>query len=128
MSDKTFTEDEMLHQTAREVMKYRMGDLEKRLASGDTYTAAGLAELKTRISQVITMIERQGTQEKESRRELKKEIESEFASKIDLERLENKLDKMWLKITISTSAIVGMGVFIGWLLTTANTAKTFIGH
>lgn len=128
MTEKTYTEDEAMHLVAREVAKQRMGDLERTVRDGETKTAVGLAELKTQIGHVILMIDKKSLEEDGIRKEFKKDIDKEFATKIDLQRLENKLDQMWLKITVSVAAIVGAGVFVSWLLGAANVTKTLMGH
>ena len=97
------------------------------LKQKQTDMEVSLAEIKGQIAQVITMIKEQNTKTEADQKEFKKEIENEFASKFDLERLENKLDKLWLRITVTVGTIVSAGLLIGWLLATANSIKTIIG-
>lgn len=121
------TETDAMHLVAREVAKQRMGDMERKINENDSKTSLALLEIKAQISQVITMIKEQTAKQEENRKEFKKEIEDEFASKIDLERLENKLDQMFLKITVTVGTLISVGLLIEWAVSVANGFKSLAG-
>lgn len=121
------SEADAMHLVAREVAKQRMSDMEKKINENDSKTALALLEIKAQIQQVITMIKEQTEKQEENRKEFKQEIEEEFASKIDLIRLENKLDKMFLKITVTVGTIVSGGLLVEWALSVANGFKSLAG-
>lgn len=128
MTDKTYSEDETMHLIAREVMKHRMEDLEKKLAAGELATAVGLAKIENHLGEVKIMIEKQSVKEDKSRGDLKKEIESDFASKTDFANLKKQIDDLVLKINWTIVLIIAAGGVIAWALSAANATKNLIGR
>lgn len=126
--DGMMSQDEAWHLVAREVAKQRMADMERKINENDSKTSIVLTDIKMQMAQVIEMIKQQTQKQEENKKELKKEIEKEFASKIELERLENKLDKLFLKITVTVGTLVAIGAVGSWILTAANGFKTLAGH
>lgn len=120
------TRDEAMHLVAREVAKQRMTDMERKIAENESKTSVALTKIELQVAQVITMIKEQNIKAIEDKKEFKKEIESEFASKIDLERLENKLDQLVLRITVTVGTIVSVGLLVGWLLSAASSVKGIV--
>jgi len=122
MAEKMFTEDEAMHMVAREVAKQRMSDMEKKISDNDTRTSIALAEIKTQIKHVINMIEKQTLEEDRTRKELKEEIEREFATKADLKIVETKLDGLVTKIAMVVGTLTAIGLVIKWFMEVANAA------
>jgi hypothetical protein len=118
MSDKVFTEDEAMHLVAREVAKQRMSDMERKIDQNDHKTTVALTEIKQQISQVIVMIDKQSLEQEKSDQSLKVEIEKEFASKLDLQRLESKLDSLSTRIYVAISVIAAVGAAVTWAIST----------
>lgn len=110
------TEEEAAHLVAREVAKQRMGDMERKISENENKVTISLAELKQQINQVMLMIEKQNVEQGKSSKELKEEIEKEFASKLDLQRVENKLDGLLMKITVVVATVSTIGAAISWFL------------
>lgn len=121
--EKTYTEDEAMHLVAREVAKQRMGDMEKKISDNDTKTSIALAEIKTQIKHVINMIEKQSLEEDRTRKELKEEIEKDFATKADLKAVETKLDGLIVKITMIVGTLTAIGMVAKWVIEMANAAN-----
>ena len=122
MTEKMFTEDEAMHLVAREVAKQRMGDMEKKISDNDTKTSIALAEIKTQIKQVINMIEKQSIAEDRTLKELKEEIERDFATKADLKAVETKLDGLVGKIAMVVGTLTAIGLVIKWVMEVAQAA------
>lgn len=122
-----YTESEAMHIAAKEVAKQRMGDIERRITENDTKSSVALVEIKSQITQVIYMIEKQNVEQEKSQKEFKAEIEKEFASKIDMQRLESKLDQLWMKITFTIAGVTAVGVFVAWALGIVNNYKHLVG-
>jgi septal ring factor EnvC (AmiA/AmiB activator) len=119
MAEKMFTEDEAMHLVAREVAKQRMSDMERKISDNDTKTSIALAEIKTQIKQVINMIEKQSIEEDHTRKELKEEIERDFATKSDLKVVEVKLDGLVTKIAMVVGTLTAIGLVIKWIMEVA---------
>ncbi len=120
MPEKVFTEDEAMHLVAREVAKQRMSDMERKIAENDHKVTVALTELKQQIAQVIIMIDKQSLDNDKNDKELKGEIEKDFASKSDLIRLENKLDSLSKSIHTTIAVIAIVGAVIAWVLNVYN--------
>ena len=102
-----YTETEVQHLVAREVMKHRMGDFEVKLSGVETSMSAMFAKLEASIHTVMIQITKSADLVKECREDLKREIDREYATKLEVQRLEGKVDKMWAKITVAVSLSVG---------------------
>lgn len=101
----TYTREEVDHLVAREVAKQRMADLERQIGSTNNEVVTMAAELKAQLTNIQRQIETQ-------RGEIKSEIKEDFATKMELLALESKVDKMWLKISIPVSIMVGIVQFV----------------
>lgn len=114
MSEKMITETEAMHIAAREVAKQRMSDMERKIADNDHKTTVALTEIKQQISQVINMIDKQSAEQDKNDKELRSDIEKEFASKLDLQRIESKLDSLNKSIYIAIAVVIAVGAAITW--------------
>lgn len=123
MNDKKFTEEEMQHALEKEVAKFQVSTLTRDVDFIKQTSTKDLTEIKAQISQVIGMIKDQSIEQEKNKKEFKAEIEKEFASKVDLARLENKLDSLWLRITVTVSVLVSCGLFFAWMLGIFNSVK-----
>lgn len=121
-NNRMFTEDEAMHLVAREVAKQRMGDMEKKISENDTKTSIALAEIKTQINQVILMFEKMTIDQSKERKELKEEIERDFATKADLKAVETKLDGLVIKITMIVGTLTAVGLVIKWAIEVGHAA------
>jgi len=128
MTERMFTEDEAMHLVAREVAKQRMSDMERKIADNDHKVTVALAKLEQQIGQVITMIDKQSLEQNKSVKDLREEIEKEFASKLDLQRVENKIDQLWVKIATSIVVVSIFSGVVGWIISTAINATKVLGH
>lgn len=103
----SYSSDEVQHIVAREVMKHRMGDLEVKLASVEASMTTLFSKLESSLAALSLQISKSSEMVKECREELRTEVDREFATKLELNRLESKVDKMWAKITVAVSLAVG---------------------
>lgn len=125
--DHKYSEEEMQRTLTKEILKFQLAALTRDVDVLKQTNAKDLTEIKAQISQVINMIKDQTDKQEENRKDFKKEIEAEFASKIDLERLENKLDQLWVKITFTIAGVTAVGVFVAWALGIVNNYKHLVG-
>lgn len=103
----SYSGEEVEHIVAREVMKHRMGDLEGKLAAIEASMTALFSKLEASLAALSAQISKSSDMVKECREELRAEVDREFATKLELNRLEAKVDKMWAKITVAVSLAVG---------------------
>lgn len=128
MSDpeKTFTQDELNHIVARETAKLQLADFKSNLALMNQANTQALADINAKISQIFAMISEQNKEQREDQEKLieslKKEIEKDFASKIDMISISNRLDQLWIKISVAIMTSITLGGVIGWVITTAISA------
>jgi small-conductance mechanosensitive channel len=104
----------------REVTKQRLSDIERNVANSAQVSAGALQEIKTQIEQVISLIDKQTSEQEKYRNEMRDEIEKNFATKTELLVIQNSIDSFKLRITVTIAAIVGVGLFAAWIITTAN--------
>lgn len=119
-----YSEEEMQRTLTKEILKFQLAALSRDVDVLKQTSAKDLTEIKTQIGQVIEMIKEQSHEQEKNRKEFKAEIEKEFASKVDLARLENKLDSLWLRITVTVGVLVTCGLFFGWILGVFNSVKS----
>ncbi len=128
MSDpeKTFTQDELNHIVARETAKLQLSDFKNNLALMNQSNTQALADINAKINQIFNMISEQNKEQREDQEKLieslKKEIEKDFASKIDMINISNRLDQLWIKISVAIMTSITLGGIIGWVITTAISA------
>lgn len=128
MSDpeKTFTQDDLNHIVARETAKLQLADFKNNLALMNQANTQALADINAKISQIFNMISEQNKEQREDQEKLieslKKEIEKDFASKIDMINISNRLDQLWIKISVAIMTSITLGGVIGWVITTAISA------
>lgn len=122
-----YTETEAQHLIAREVAKQRMADIERMISEGERRSVQSMAELKVQISNLALLIKEQSVAMEKNSDMLKKEIEKDFATKIevnslsnrvesDFDKLNTKIDSMWGKLTLIVSTISAVGLVIQYFL------------
>lgn len=128
MSDieKQFSQDELNHIVARETAKLQLADFKSNLALMNQSNTQALADINAKINQIFNMISEQNKEQREDQEKLidtlKKEIEKDFASKIDMINISNRLDQLWIKISVAIMTSITLGGVIGWVITTAISA------
>lgn len=124
--EKTFTQDDLNHIVARETAKLQLADFKNNLALMNQANTQALADINAKISQIFNMISEQNKEQREDQEKLieslKKEIEKDFASKIDMINISNRLDQLWIKISVAIMTSITLGGVIGWVITTAISA------
>ncbi len=126
--DKTYSETEAQHLIAREVAKQRMSDMERMISEGERRSVRDVAELKIAIANVVILIKEQGADMKENNANLKAEIEKDFATKLevnglsnkvdsDFDKLNTKIDALWGKLTLIVSTITAAGLVLQYFIT-----------
>lgn len=103
----SYSSDEVQHIVAREVMKHKMGDFEVKLASVEANMTSLFSKLEASLASLSLQISKSSEMVKECREELRADVDREFATKLELNRLDSKVDKMWAKITVAVSLAVG---------------------
>lgn len=125
-SDKQFSQDELNHIVARETAKLQLADFKSNLALMNQSNTQALADINAKINQIFNMISEQNKEQREDQEKLidtlKKEIEKDFASKIDMINISNRLDQLWIKISVAIMTSITLGGVIGWVITTAISA------
>ena len=129
MSDETakhYSQDEVNHIVARETAKNQMNDFKSNLALMNQANTQALADINAKITQIFSIMSDQNKEQREEREKLidglKKEIEKDFASKIDMINISNRLDQLWIKISVAIMTAVTIGGLLGWLINTAISA------
>jgi hypothetical protein len=126
--DKTYSETEAQHLIAREVAKQRMGDIERNTAEMERRFISLLSELKAQIANQTILIKEQSISMEKNSENLKREIEKDFATKLevnglsnkvnsDFDKLNTKIDALWGKLTLIVSTITVAGLFVQYLIT-----------
>lgn len=125
-TDKQFSQDDLNHIVARETAKLQLADFKSNLALMNQANTQALADINAKISQIFNMISEQNKEQREDQEKLidalKKEIEKDFASKIDMINISNRLDQLWIKISVAIMTSITLGGVIGWVITTAISA------
>lgn len=114
-----YTAEEVNHLVAREVAKQRMADMERQIGTLNNTITKAVADFNAKLDALSNTISTQHKTIWEAirgeRDELRKEIEKDFATKLDLALLEAKVDKIWLKVSIpvaTITALVNLGFFM----------------
>lgn len=112
--------DEIL---AREESRNEVRQLQSQLIVSTQSNGQALADINLKISQLIETMTQQNKEQHQEREKLidtlRIEIQKDFASKIDLINLSNRLDQLWIKISAAIITTLGIGGVIGWIITTA---------
>ncbi len=120
MGEKIFTEDEAMHLVAREVAKQRMSDMERLIKENDNKTTVAVAEVKVKIDSIYSLLQQHERARAEGTKELREEMANEFASKTEMRLLEsnieNKLDKLWQRVTLPITGVIAAGLVVQYLL------------
>lgn len=128
--NKQYTQDEVNHIVARETAKNQLTDFKSHLALMNQSNTQALADINAKITQIFSIMSDQNKEQREEREKLieglKKEIEKDFASKIDMINISNRLDQLWIKISVAIMTTLFIGGLIGWLINTALSASKFI--
>ena len=122
-----YSETEAQHLIAREVAKQRMSDMERMIAEGERRSVQSMAELKVQIANVALLIKEQGGEMEKSNDMLKKEIEKDFATKLevndlsnrvesDFDKLNTKIDAHWARLTLIVSTITAGGLVLQYFM------------
>lgn len=105
--EKNYTIDDVNHMVAREVAKQRMSDIERNLQQTNDQVVKMWAKFDASFEAIKSAIENQ-------EQNWRKEIERDFATKMDLANLDAKVDKVWLKVSLPVATVVGV---VQWLVT-----------
>lgn len=119
---QTFTRQEAMQIAAQEVAKQQMTGLKDNMIVMSQSNSTALAEINVKITQIFTSMVEQNREQKEDRDKLigglKLEIEKEFASKIDVINISNRLDQLWIKISAVILTATTIGGIVGWVIST----------
>lgn len=125
--NKQYTQDELDHIVARETAKNQLSDFKNNLALTNQANTQALADINAKINQIFSVMSEQNKEQRIEREklieDLRKEIEKDFASKIDMINISNRLDQLWIKISVAIMTTFAIGGLIGWVITTAISAK-----
>jgi hypothetical protein len=114
--EKLFTEDEMTHAVAREVAKQRMSDMERSLKEGELRTVSSFSELKSQISTLTNLVEKQSLHMEKATDNLREEIKKDFATKLevssDFEKLNTKIETQWSKLVLIFATITAISTTV----------------
>ena len=122
-----YTETEAQHLIAREVAKQRMSDMERMIGEGERRSVQSMAEIKIQIANLALLIKEQSVTMEKNSDLLKKEIEKDFATKLevndlsnrvesDFDKLNTKIDSLWGKLTLIVSTITAGGLVLQYFM------------
>lgn len=103
--EKKYTVEEVNHLVAREVAKQRMGDLERDLSELKNENVKMWAKLDANFDSLQKAIECRDD-------DLRKEIERDFATKVEVAELRGEMGKLSIKVTAMVSFAVMLIEFI----------------
>ncbi len=116
MTEKTYTETEMLHHAAKEVAKQQLIDLKSSMKEGELRTATSLSEVKAQLGSLMSLIEKQSASMEKTTDGLREEIKKDFATKAevtsDFDKLNTKIDNQWGKLVLIFATISAIGTLI----------------
>lgn len=99
--EKLFTEEEVGHLVAREVAKQRMHDIERSIQTMKDDSLKMWAKFDAGFDSLQKAIENRDA-------DLRKEMERDFATKLDLEQLKGEVSRIWLKVSVPVATIVSL--------------------
>jgi len=122
-----YSETDAQHLVAREVAKQRMGDMERAIEEGERRSVQSMAEIKIQIANLALLIKEQSVSMEKNSDLLKKEIEKDFATKLevndlsnrvesDFDKLNTKIDALWGKLTLIVSTITAGGLVLQYFM------------
>jgi hypothetical protein len=114
--EKLFTQDELLHAVAREVAKQRMSDMERSIKEGELRTVSSFSELKSQITTLSNLVEKQSLHMETATNSLREEIKKDYATKKELsaefDKLNIKVETQWSKLVLIIATITTVGTVI----------------
>lgn len=142
---RLYSESDVQHIVAREVAKQQVRELQSGLLATNKTLADLTANFTTELKSVRELLQKQPDQIRECRVDLRREIEKDFPNRLEMMDMENriedmistgdaglssqiaainvKVDKQWLKITVTLSvisaSITGLGVAMNYYLMAA---------
>ena len=122
-----YSETDAQHLVAREVAKQRMSDMERAIEEGERRSVQSMAEIKIQIANLALLIKEQSVSMEKNSDLLKKEIEKDFATKLevndlsnrvesDFDKLNTKIDSLWGKLTLIVSTITAGGLVLQYFM------------
>lgn len=110
---QTYTQEEVQHIVAREVAKQRMADVERQVGTLSAGFTKATAEFNAKIDSLSNVMSDQHRQLREQLKAEQEDIKTwardKFADQLhtqgELLRLEGKIDKIWLKVSIPVATI-----------------------
>lgn len=122
-----YSETEAQHLIAREVAKQRMADIERNISDMERRFISLLSELKVQLSNQTILIKEQSLSMEKTAESIKKEIEKDFATKLevndlsnkvesDFDKLNTKIDSLWGKLTLIVSTITAGGLVLQYFM------------
>lgn len=134
-AQQLYTASDVEHVVARRMAQIQIQQLEKRATLSETSMHEGFAQVTAKIDALAATMADQHRLLRESiereRKELRKEIDTEFALRSDLilaetkmagkvealeTQLNSKIDKMWIKISAPLAAVYVLLQLMSWLI------------
>jgi hypothetical protein len=118
----------MQHIVARKMAEQQIIQLQNGQLAIERRMVEMMASFNSKIENLIELMQKQPDKMDKCKVDLREEIDKDFPSKIDLERMEahlktqisalnTKVDMQWLKITIPVSVVVAASSIVGWFIT-----------
>lgn len=157
---ESYTADEVSHIVAREwakneILSLRQGQIDMQRQMIEV-TGTISADVKSLRDALITLPATLASQINESRREMRKEMEADFPSRLEAKDMEHRIekkidetdsklgkqinsvdgkltdlkgdvDKQWIKITAIVVTVISIAGIVQWFIFTAGAAKNLIG-
>lgn len=101
-----YSEADVQHLVAREVMRHRMGDLEAKLATHEKSVESMLTRMQGQLEEIQRSMATRSQEWQSIQTHILDKVKDDYASKVALLTLEAKVDKMWAKISIAVAAAV----------------------
>lgn len=124
----SYTESEMQHIVARKMAEQQIIQLHNgQIELAKNIVSQGI-HVNDKLELIFKMLQGQPEKMDKCKVDLRDEIDKDFPSKLDLERMEShlktqisalntKVDMQWLKITIPVSIVVAASSIVGWFIT-----------